>query len=372
VGCCTFATSQFDHLQGRTTLPNMDADTLRLIDANANRAREGIRTAEDHIRFSVGDCRWSSTLKSMRAQVTRAMEAAYPGRTLLDARQAVSDPQRPTSDRFEREPAAGAESSRTVAQRGLKRAQEALRVLEEFLRAEHPDTSRDISQARYQAYDCEQWLVCASGAMQIINESYVYVLLTESLCKRGLAATADAVLRGGGKLLQLREKNHSDKGLHDTASDLQKRCADRGAVLICNDRVDVALSVGAPGVHLGQDDLPIEAVRKISGHRVLVGRSTHSVDQAKDAVQELADYVAIGSMFETTTKQGRILTGVKLAEEISQLKLTLPVFAIGGIKLQNIEELKRAGVNRIAVSTAVISADDPETATRQLIDVMKR
>lgn len=350
----------------------MDSDTLRLIDANANRAREGLRTAEDYLRFCLGPSRWTSTLKDMRAKVTTSLHAIYAPRALLASRQAVADPLRPTEERPEREAASGAsEDGRAVAIRGVKRAQEALRVLEEFTRAAHAESSQAFSRMRYLAYDCEQYLGCAASAMQVLSTSSVYVLLSEELCSKGLLPTAQAVIRGGAKVLQLREKTQADAAYFNAALDLRKLCDDSGAVLICNDRIAVALVIGACGVHVGQHDLPAESVRKVCGHRLIVGRSTHSVAQARVAVEkEQADYIGIGSMFETSTKQQPILAGLKLAEEVAALKLNVPVFAIGGIKLRHIDELKRAGVRRIAVSSAVISATDPEHETRRLMEAL--
>ena len=148
-------------------------------------------------------------------------------------------------------------------------------------------------------------------------------------------------------------------------------CRNYGAVLICNDRVDIALAVGLPGVHLGQKDLTLDEARKVSGERLVLGRSTHSVAQAKAAVEvEKADYIAIGSIYETSTKVGRILAGIPLAEQVSALGLPVPVFAIGGITQERIPELRTAGVRRVAVSTAIIAQDDPESATKRLLEAM--
>lgn len=347
----------------------MQADVARLIDANANRAREGIRTAEDYIRFISGESRWAAALKNIRASITANLHSITDGAELVRNRLVETDPLRPVEGRAEHPQTA--EPPRQVAVRGTKRAQEALRVLEEFLRGENAEAASALSRARYQLYEAEQWLVCASESSGILYEANVYALLTESLCKRGLLQTAEAVMRGGVKVLQLREKSMPDWQVLKKAHDLRKCCSDHGSVLICNDRVDVSLAAHSAGVHLGQDDLTPVQARGVSGERLLIGRSTHSVEQARTAVEvEGADYIGIGSMYDTKTKPERTLAGVKLAEEVSALKLKVPVFAIGGISLERLEELKRAGVRRVAVSSAIIAADDPEAQARRFVEAM--
>ena len=347
----------------------MQADVLRLIDANANRAREGIRTAEDYIRFISGESHWASTLKNIRASITAHLHSIIDGSELVRNRLVETDPLRPIEGKAEHPQSA--ESPRQVAVRGTKRAQEALRVLEEFVRGESAEASSALSRARYQLYEAEQWLVCASEAAGILYQANVYALLTESLCKKGLLQTAEAVMRGGVKVLQLREKNMPDWQALQKAHNLRKSCTDHGAVLICNDRIDLSLAACSAGVHLGQDDLTPNQARSVSGERLLIGRSTHSVEQARAAVEvERADYIGIGSMYDTKTKPERTLASVKLAEEVSALKLNVPVFAIGGISLERLEELKKAGVRRVAVSSAIIAADDPESQARRFVEAM--
>jgi thiamine-phosphate pyrophosphorylase len=343
---------------------------LRLLDANANRAREGLRTAEDYVRFNVGVCRHSATLKGLRAQVTALLQGHFSDFELVSSRNVSGDPLRPTAEEG-RQPQQD-ETPQAVAHRGLKRAQEALRVLEEFLKGRHPATAAELSRARYSAYEVEQWLVCASAAARVLANAKVYVLLTESLCRRSVIQTAQAVLRGGAKVIQQREKDKNGRELVQQARELRKCCEDYEAVLICNDRPDVALASQAAGVHLGQFDLETDSVRQICGERLILGRSTHSPQQARQAAEvERSDYIAIGSMYDTATKKERVLAGLKLAEDVSALKLEVPVFAIGGITLERIPELKRAGVRQIAVSSVVIGSDDPEATTRRLLDVME-
>ena len=348
------------------------SDRLRIIDANANRAREGIRTTEDYIRFALGNGRWSRQLKSIRHAITAILQIAFAGRSLIGSRSAGSDLGRPEdAPNTDAEPHIYKESSKEVAQRGAKRAQEALRVLEEYLRAEQPAASLQLSRHRYELYEAEQWLLGPGDAARILASAQVYVLLTESLCKQGLITTAEAVLRGGAKVLQLREKDQTDHAYLAQARNLRVLCDQFGSVLICNDRVDLALSADAPGVHLGQNDLSVLEARQVAGEKLLIGRSTHSVEQARYAAEsERADYIAIGALYETSTKRGRVLIGLNVAAQVFALRLEIPVYAIGGITHGRVGELKAAGVNRIAVSSAIILDRDPETATKRMIEAM--
>jgi len=344
---------------------------LRLLDANANRAREGIRTAEDYCRYGLNEKRWSERLKSIRRAISEILGVHFTSRELTESRNVGQDPLHPDSVADSARPAYS-ENGRDVAHRGLKRAQEALRVLEEFLRASKPDASAQFAQHRYTLYEAEQWLLTAGETAAVIQAASVYVLLTSAFCKKGFLQTAEGALKGGARLLQLREKEKTaDNSLIAQARDLLTLCRNYGGVLICNDRVDVALATGMPGVHLGQQDMTLEEARRVSGERLILGRSTHSVVQAKAAVEvEKADYIAIGSIYETSTKQGRILAGIQLAEQVSALNLPVPVFAIGGITPERIPELKAAGVRRVAVSKTIIAQDDPESATKRLLDAM--
>lgn len=344
-----------------------------IIDANANRAREGIRTAEDYVRFLVGDLQQAARLKMQRQSLTEILRS-MPGTeaSMMQSRNVTGDPMQPENwkdvlRRIEKE------TPRDVALRGLKRAQEALRVIEENLRGSEPECAERVARLRYIAYESEQWIACAGAAMMTLLGARVYVLITSKLCRNGDPITAaKAVLKGGIKALQLREKELPDAEYLQLARQIRGLCREAGAVFFCNDRVDLALLAGADGVHLGQGDLSLSEARKLSGNRLLLGRSTHTAAQAKQAVdQEHADCIGIGAMFETATKDKPKIGGVKLAGEISALKLEVPVFAIGGITLDRLQSLKAAGVSRVALTQAVLGAGDVEAQARRFVEAME-
>lgn len=258
-----------------------------------------------------------------------------------------------------------------IALQGLKRAQEALRVLEEYAKSLPGGDAQAFARLRFELYTHEQWLVLGSDAARVLAEARLYVLLSGTQCRQGLEAVARAVLKGGATVLQLREKDVDGAEQVDRARLLLDVCGEHGAVLVVNDRADVALAAGAPCVHLGQGDLALADLRRIAGAGLLAGRSTHSVEQARQAVErDGADYIAVGAMYPTATKQGYQLKGPDLARQVAELNLDVPVFAIGGITLDRVGELKAAGVKGIAVSSAVVAASDPERAANELLEAL--
>ncbi|MCZ7649348.1 MAG: thiamine phosphate synthase [Planctomycetota bacterium] len=343
----------------------IEPNLVRLLDANANRAREGLRSAEDYARFIVGTGRWYGRLKQARHRLTELL-TAHPGNEVwAAARRVQSDLGNP--EQVETLPApGGGEPTREVALRGLKRAQEALRALEEYTRAGFGELSRDLSKLRYGAYEAEQWLVQGSDRSRALNRAKLYVLLCEEDCALGLEGTARAALEGGAEILQLREKRLEGAAILERARRLREVCAERGALLVVNDRVDVALAAEADGAHLGQKDLPPADARRQTGPGVLLGRSTHTLEQARRALEEDVDYLAVGAMYATETKAGYTLAGPGLAREVAALGADRPVFAIGGITAARAAELKRAGIGRVAVGKAVCAAKDPCAAAAAL------
>ncbi|MCH8851460.1 MAG: thiamine phosphate synthase [Planctomycetes bacterium] len=193
----------------------------------------------------------------------------------------------------------------------------------------------------------------------------LYVLLTEALCHGDWYETAEAALAGGAGAIQLREKQLTDIELLDRARRIRELCERHEALLIINDRPDIALAVGAHGVHLGQEDASVSEARRILGDECIIGVSTHTVEQAKAAVAGLPDYIAVGPMFESHTKPQDHIAGPETLSAVRSLT-SLPLVAIGGITLENAAQCAPADV--LAVCSAVISVDDVASATRELME----
>jgi thiamine-phosphate pyrophosphorylase len=174
------------------------------------------------------------------------------------------------------------------------------------------------------------------------------------------------VLEAGVKFIQYRNKRGTRREIYETSLQLVPLARGAGALFIVNDHADIALAVDADGVHLGQDDLPIEHARNLLGSGKLIGISTHSPDQAKVAEAGGADYIGFGPIFRTSTKDAGPVQGI---EKIPVIKRTVsvPVIAIGGITLANVDEVICAGADGVAVISAVLSAPDRKTAAAEMI-----
>jgi thiamine-phosphate pyrophosphorylase len=198
------------------------------------------------------------------------------------------------------------------------------------------------------------------------EQADLYVVITEAFCNgRSGLEVLDACLRAGVRLVQFREKGASARVLVEKGEAFADRCREAGALLIVNDRVDIALAIGADGVHLGQDDLPVADARRVAPD-LLVGASSHNLEEALAAQHAGASYVNIGPIFDTQTKD--VPTGVVGPSMIDTIRphLEIPFTCMGGLKAHNLHEVVARGTRRIAVVTAVTAAPDAKAAAREL------
>jgi thiamine-phosphate pyrophosphorylase len=179
----------------------------------------------------------------------------------------------------------------------------------------------------------------------------------------------ECALRGGVDLVQLRIKHGDDKTIIDAAKRFKRVCHAHQAMLIVNDRPDLAAAADADGVHLGQDDTPVTNARQIMGEERLIGLSTHTPAQVDAAASSGADYIGVGPVNETPTKPGRPAVGLELVH-YAAVNAALPFFAIGGISAANVEQVHAAGASRVAVVRALTDAADPEAVARELRDAL--
>jgi thiamine-phosphate pyrophosphorylase len=199
----------------------------------------------------------------------------------------------------------------------------------------------------------------------------LYVVLDRTAARgRDLVGLLALALAGGSRMIQLREKEWPSGRLLPLAETLRAACAAAGATFIVNDRVDLALAVGADGVHLGQDDLPARAARPLLRPGMILGISTHSVEQARAAQADGADYIAVGSMFTTTSKADFQLVGPDLLRKLRG-EIRVPLIGIGGITPDNVSEVIRAGADGVAVISAVCAAADPQAAAARFLSQIR-
>jgi thiamine-phosphate pyrophosphorylase len=343
---------------------------LRLVDANLDRLGEGLRVLEDVSRFLLNDAILSKRLKTMRHALVKDLGPLQ--QELLSARRVAEDVGAPTRRRVSLQhhdlPALVAANSRRV--------QESLRVLEEFSRLSGgplAGKAGGFESARFEVYDLEQQLVgrLLRHAKAARLKGLYLVLDATALKGRDEVEVAAAAIRGGVKTIQLRDKQRSKPELLAAARKLRDLCAGKGALFIVNDHLDVALAVSADGIHLGQDDLPPVEARRILPISMLIGCSTHSVAEAVRAQGNGADYVAMGSIYPTTSKEKFKLVGPVTLRR-TRSRVSVPLIAIGGINHINVQEVMKAGADGVAVISAVLGADDVEKAARRLAAKMKR
>ncbi len=339
--------------------PTEPIDAARIVDASANRAREALRVLEDHARLVMNDAFLSRQLKELRHGLTQAL-ADTPGVLLLSARDTVYDVGTAISTPQEQERATLVD----VLTANAKRLQEALRSLEEYGKVLSPPLGQAVERLRYQAYTLEKALVLGSDARRRLADAKLYVLVTESLCRASLAGTIREAVDGGADFIQLREKNLDDRQLLQRARAVRQLTRRLGAVFIVNDRPDIAILAEADGVHLGQDDMSLQEARRLLGPEALIGVSTHDAAQLENAILEGASYVGVGPVFPSGTKTFEALAGLDYVRHA--MATSLPAFALGGITLENVDQVVAAGAQRIAVSQAVCAAEDPRAAARAL------
>ena len=201
----------------------------------------------------------------------------------------------------------------------------------------------------------------SSGSLgERLRAARVYLVL-----EAAAASAVEPALRGGADLIQLRDKSASDEEIVRAGRDLRGLCAGHGALFLVNDRPDLAVACDADGVHVGQDDMPVDRARAIVGPERIVGTSTHSPEQVDAAEASGADYYAVGPVFATPTKEGRPPTGWDLIGYAAG-RATKPWFAIGGMDAETAHAAAAAGAERVVVVRAIRDAADPEAATRAI------
>ena len=175
----------------------------------------------------------------------------------------------------------------------------------------------------------------------------------------------EAACKGGATIVQLREKDRTTREYMELAKDVHEITARYGIPLIIDDRVDVALAIGAEGVHVGQSDMPVRLARSLMGNSKIVGATAKTVPQALEAYEQGADYLGCGAIYPTTTHVKTVITSVETLKDVVKA-VPIPVNAIGGLNKDNIFVLKGSGIAGICAVSAIMKAADPETAAREL------
>jgi thiamine-phosphate pyrophosphorylase len=205
----------------------------------------------------------------------------------------------------------------------------------------------------------------------ILKEIDFYLVTDSGLSKKGTLSDVREAVESGCKIVQYREKDKSTKEMVAEASKIKKICSSR-TIFLVNDRIDVALAVDADGIHIGQDDMPIETARKLLGEDKIIGLSVHDRGEAILAEKAGADYVGLGPIFDTATKKdaGDGIGSLKIREVKGAIKI--PVVAIGGINKENSESVLQNGADSLVAISAVVCSDNVKRETKYFIDLIRR
>lgn len=349
---------------------NHDHEQNRILDAAANRAREGLRVVEDYARFVLNDPFLTAQLKQLRHDLAQAIQV-LPATGLLKQRDTLHDVGTSLSTAAEGQ----RQNTAAVLTANWKRFQEALRSLEEFSKPLPDSSASHFETLRYRSYTLERAMAANEASRQRLAHARLYLLLDCRADQDQFLALVTQLVNAPVDLIQLRDKRADDRTLLARGRLLRQLLREHAAshgrapLFIVNDRPDLAILCDADGVHVGQDELPAAAVRRIVGPDRLVGVSTHSLEQARQAVLDGADYLGVGPTFPSRTKEFSSFPGLGLLQQVAA-EITLPAFAIGGVNSENLRHVLATGIRRIAVGSAILAAAEPVLACRHLAEVL--
>jgi thiamine-phosphate pyrophosphorylase len=336
----------------------MEKAVYRIMDANFNRAREALRTMEEYCRFVLSDGVLSGRAKQLRHELSRII-SRLDTTAMLCSRDSQMDVGKELRVEGQMKRATLEDCFAAAA----KRISEALRMLAEVGQTLDPVLYNQFEKLRFETYTLEKDISLAQHGSLRFQSVALYVLITvqPEFDKKQVMDLAGQCIDGGADCLQLRCKGIIDKEIMRLAQFVVELCRKKSVLSIINDRPDIALICGADGVHLGQGDLSVGNVRRLQQKPLVIGRSTHNTSQLTDAINELSDYVALGPVFATATKQHEPPVGLAYltqAADILKDDRTGHV-AIGGINLNNISQVLELGIKTVAIGSAICMAKDP-------------
>lgn len=337
---------------------NVQPAVRRILDANLDRAREGLRIIEEWCRFGLNNAKLANECKQLRQEL-----GSWHRLELRMSRDTLGDPGTELTHPKEEE-RSGVEQ---LLQVNFCRVEEALRVLEEYGKIYNAEMGKTFKQMRYRIYTVESSLL-AYQRKQKLEQSFLYLVTSAS---GKLLSVVEGALQGGATLVQYRDKSADDITKLTKAQQLCQLCHRYGALFVVNDRPDIAIAVEADGVHLGQTDIPVALARQVMGPQAIVGRSTTNKQEMQRALDEGSDYIGVGPVYETPTKQGKPAVGLEYLRYVAK-NCPVPWYAIGGIDMQNFDDVLAAGAQRVAVVRAIMQAEQPTLVTQYFISQLNR
>ncbi len=324
----------------------------RILDANVNRAAEGIRVVEDICRFHYEDERLTKKLRDIRHKIRKNLKDI--DHHLLKYRDSAHDIGKKITNQSKIDKK---DNLSQIITANFKRALEATRVIEEISKTTTNMYSigKEYEALRYELYYLEKEMLILTDKKRLPDG--IYGITFEKFSNgRSNIEVVKQMIKGGIKVIQYREKNKSFKEMYEEAMILRQITRDAEVIFIVNDHIELAMMVEADGVHIGQDDWPLLEVRKLIGGDKIIGLSTHSKEQALEAVKQGADYIGVGPIFDTNTKDYETV-GIEYLEFVTK-NINIPFVAIGGIKEHNIQGVIKTGAKSVALVTEITQAKD--------------
>jgi thiamine-phosphate pyrophosphorylase len=337
------------------------AATLRILDAEANRAAEGLRVVEDYVRFVLDDRHLTGLAKQLRHDLVATLAPVA-----MADRLAARDSQADVGTMLANPPESARGDAADVAAASFSRLEQALRSLEEYGKLVDPALAGPIEKIRFRVYTLQRAVGITADSLGSLTAARLYVLIDGCADEATFAALVETLVGAGVHIIQLRDKKLPDPVLLARARILRELTRLGKIIFIMNDRPDLAVLSGADGVHVGQEELNVKDARTIVGPRALVGLSTHNIEQARRAILDGANYIGVGPTFPSGTKKFESFAGLDFVRAVAA-EISLPAFAIGGITSENVSQVISAGLRRVAVSGAIVATSNPTTATRDFL-----
>ena len=340
----------------------------RIIDANLNRAAEGLRVIEEITRFVYQDIKATKNIKELRHKIRKS--AKQFDDLLINQRDSSMDCGFEIS---QKEKSTDKTDIKNLAIKNFKRVEEALRVIEENFKTQgYNNLAKEYEKYRFLSYDIEKSFFELNFKNQNPLCGSIYCITGEefSLGRNNITIVKE-MLKAGVKIIQYREKEKDIVEKYNECIEIRKLTKEAESLFIVNDNVDLAILTDADGVHVGQEDLPPKAVRKLIGNKI-IGVSTHSQQQAQKAVEDGADYIGVGPIFKTNTKKNVVdPVGYEYLDYVVK-NINLPFVAIGGIKEHNIAEVAKRGANCFAMITEIVEAKNIYEKIKNLITAINK
>ena len=336
----------------------------RLLDANINRVSEGIRVVEDVARFVYNKKEFSKELREKRHYLRKLF--IEKDRDFFNSRDTKKDVGIEITKASQLDKKS---NIKNIVVGNFKRIQEGLRSIEEISKISCDySISKEVEALRYSFYNLEKEFM---GSLKPEIPLGLYGITAENFSKgRSNYEIVTEMIKSGIKIIQYREKFKSLREKLEESKILCELCKKNNVLFIVNDHVDIALMVDADGVHVGQEDMPVSEIRKILGANKIIGLSTHSVEDANKALLQDVDYIGVGPIFPTTTKD-RTAVGIEYMEYVEK-NINLPYIAIGGIKEANLLQVVEKGARRIALVSEIVGADDIVEKVDSLNNIMQK